>query len=85
MLYSGPHSGGYLWLSAVVFTGGRDGIARLAFLEFTASFLVAVGRQKYDTPAGKRELGTATKAFDQASQLTTALFITHLHLVQAVE
>ena len=60
MLYSGPHSGGYLWLSAVVFTGGRDRIARLAFLEFTASFLVAVGRQKYDTPAGKRELGTAT-------------------------
>lgn len=52
MLYSGPHSGGYLWLSAVVFTGGRDGIARLAFLEFTASFLVAVGRQKYDTPPG---------------------------------
>lgn len=41
------------------FTGGRDGIARLAFLEFTASLTVAVGRQKYD-PAGKRELGTAT-------------------------
>ena len=34
------------------FTGGRDGIARLAFLEFTASFPVAVGRQKYDTPPG---------------------------------
>ncbi len=42
------------------FTGGRDGIARLAFLEFTASFTVAVGRQKYDTSAGKRELGTAS-------------------------
>ncbi len=52
MLYSGPHSGGYFWLSAVVFTGGRDGVARLAFLEFTASFPVAVGRQKYDTPPG---------------------------------
>ena len=49
-----------LILCCMVFTGGRDGIARLAFLEFTASFLVAVGRQKYDTPAGKRELGTAT-------------------------
>lgn len=52
--------GGYFWLSAVVFTGGRDGIARLAFLEFTASLLVAMGRQKYDPPAGKRKLGTAT-------------------------
>ncbi len=33
----------------------------------------------------RQRLRTATKAFDQASQLTTALFVTHLHLVQAVE
>ena len=33
----------------------------------------------------RQRLRTAAKAFDQASQLTTALFVTHLHLVQAVE
>ncbi|MNR33499.1 hypothetical protein D3C85_1511750 [compost metagenome] len=32
-----------------------------------------------------QRLRPAAKAFDQASQLATALFITHLHLVQAVQ
>jgi two-component system phosphate regulon sensor histidine kinase PhoR len=41
-----------VWLSAVVFTGGSHRVAGLAFLEFDASFLVAVGRPKHDAAAG---------------------------------
>ncbi|MGU0055264.1 phosphate regulon sensor protein PhoR [Enterobacter hormaechei] len=33
MLYSGPHSGGYLWLSAVVLLVAVTGLLVLAFLE----------------------------------------------------
>ena len=33
----------------------------------------------------RQRFRTAAKAFNQASQLATALFITHLHLVQAVK
>lgn len=51
------------WLSAVVFTGGGDGTACLAFLEFVTPLLVALGRQKYDAAAGTGKLGTAVIRF----------------------
>jgi UDP-GlcNAc:undecaprenyl-phosphate GlcNAc-1-phosphate transferase len=45
-----PHAALYL-ACAVVFTRGGNRSADLAFLEFTASLLVAVGRQKHDATA----------------------------------
>ena len=59
MLYSGLHFGGHRWASAVVFAGGSDRVTGLAFLEFAAPLLVAVGRQKHYPSAGKRQLVTA--------------------------
>ncbi|XPE46486.1 PAS domain-containing protein [Shigella flexneri] len=47
------------WLSAVVFTGGRDGIAVWHFWNLLR-LSCGVGREKYDPPAGKRKLGTVT-------------------------
>lgn len=45
------------------FTGGGDGTACLAFLEFITPLLVALGRQKYDAAAGTGKLGTAVIRF----------------------
>lgn len=53
----------FFGLSAVVFTGGGDGTACLAFLEFITPLLVALGRQKYDAAAGTGKLGTAVIRF----------------------
>lgn len=52
MLYSGPHSGGYLWLSAVVLLVAVTGLLVWHFWNLLRLSPVAVGRQKYDTPPG---------------------------------
>ncbi len=48
-VYSGPDSGGVCGSSAVVFTGGSDRFADLAFLEFDAPVVVAVGGPEHDS------------------------------------
>ncbi len=52
-VYSGPDSGGVCGSSAVVFTGGSDRFADLAFLEFDAPVVVAVGGPEHDSPPGR--------------------------------
>ncbi len=56
-VYSGPDSGGVCGSSAVVFTGGSDRFADLAFLEFDAPVVVAVGGPEHDSSAWPRQLG----------------------------
>lgn len=58
-VYSGPDSGGVCGSSAVVFTGGSDRFADLAFLEFDAPVVVAVGGPEHDSSAWPRQLGAA--------------------------
>ncbi|SQC60052.1 Uncharacterised protein [Klebsiella pneumoniae] len=58
-VYSGPDSGGVCGASAVVFTGGSDRFADLAFLEFDAPVVVAVGGPEHDSSAWPRQLGAA--------------------------
>ena len=41
----------YFWLFTVVFMTGCYLFAGVAFLEFVASVVVAVGRSQYDAPA----------------------------------
>ncbi|MNL70571.1 hypothetical protein D3C87_1955920 [compost metagenome] len=60
MLSPGLHFGGYFWLPAVVFTGGSDRPVDLAFLEFTAPVVVAVGGSQHDATARERKLGAVT-------------------------
>ncbi|VEB05778.1 phosphate regulon sensor protein PhoR [Klebsiella pneumoniae] len=51
--------GGVCGSSAVVFTGGSDRFADLAFLEFDAPVVVAVGGPEHDSSAWPRQLGAA--------------------------
>lgn len=50
---------GRLWVICRGFTGGSDRFADLAFLEFDAPVVVAVGGPEHDSSAWPRQLGAA--------------------------
>ena len=52
LLPPGFHPGCIFWLPALVFAGIGNRTAYLAFLEFIAPFMVAVGGSQYDPATG---------------------------------